>query len=141
MIRTLTSWLESHGRDGAALLLRLGVSSFMIVNHGWPKLMKFPEKHMTFSDPLGVSPSVSMALAIFGELVCPALIALGLGTRFAALPAIFTMLVAAVVVHSDAIFTKGEAALMYALAFGAILLLGAGRFSVDALLKRRGLGG
>lgn len=132
----LLSVLERHGRDAASFVLRVGFGLFMAVNHGWPKLLKFPDKHLTFSDPLGVTPTVSMVLAIFGELVCPALLIAGLFTRLAAVPAAFTLAVAAIVVHKDDRFGDGEHAFLFAIAFGAIALLGAGRFSVDHVLRR-----
>ena len=137
MLSSWTSWLDKHGRDGAALVLRLGFSFFLAANHGLPKLLKFADKHLTFADPLGVSPTVSMALAIFGELVCPILVAVGLLTRLAALPALITMFVAGVLVHDEDILGKGEPALVFGLGYLAILLLGGGRFSLDALVRRR----
>ena len=136
-LHALQSTLERHGRDVAALVLRVGFSLFMVLNHGWPKLLKFPAKHLTFSDPLGVTPTVSMALAVFGELVCPLLILVGLLTRLASVPAAFTMFIAAVVVHKDDRLGDGEHALLYAIAFAAIFLLGPGRFSLDRVFKKR----
>jgi putative oxidoreductase len=132
----LKSWLDKNGKDVAALLLRVGFAGFLAMNHGWGKLMSFGEKHGTFPDPLHITPTLSMAATIGGELVFPLLVLVGAFTRLAALPTVFTLGVAALFVHSDSVLDKGEHALLYVLAFAAIALLGPGRFSVDGMRGR-----
>jgi putative oxidoreductase len=122
--------------DLALLLLRVGTGAFMAINHGWPKLSSFTENADKFADPLGVSPPVSLALAIVGELVCPLLLLCGLATRVAAVLAAITMSVAAFGAHADAPLTKGEHALLYAVVFTALAVAGGGRFTLDRLLFR-----
>ncbi len=133
----LKSLLEKYGNDVALLMLRVGFGGFLAVNHGWTKLMTWGPKHPTFADPLGVGHPTSMALAIFGELVCSMLIVLGLGTRVAAVPALITMLVAALGVHKDSVFGDGEHALLYGAAFVALILAGGGRYSLDRVVSVR----
>lgn len=113
------------------LVLRVGAGATMAIAHGLPKLQSFAEKSSSFPDPLGVGSSVSMALAIFGELVCGALIAAGLFTRLAAIPFGITMTVAAFITHGADPFQKKELALMYLVMAIAIALLGPGRWSLD----------
>lgn len=113
------------------LLLRVAFGGLMIVNHGWGKLMSFSEKKGGFPDPLSVGNELSMALAIVGEVFAPALIVAGLATRLSAIPAAFTMAVAAFVVHASDPLAKKEMALVYFAAFLAIALLGPGRWSLD----------
>jgi len=60
-------------------------------------------------------------------------------TRFAAAPVVFTMIVAAFVVHGSDPWTMGagaskEPALLFAFVFLALIFTGAGKFSVDGLL-------
>lgn len=127
---------QRHGHDLATLLLRLAAGGFMAIAHGWPKLMSFAEKKDSFMALFGLPSPLSLALCIFGELVCGVLLLLGLGTRFAAVPYAITMLVAAFVAHSDSPFGKGEHALLFATMGLALLFLGPGRFSVDGVLGR-----
>jgi len=129
--------LRVWGTPVGLLLLRVVFGLFLALNHGWPKLATFAEKAETFPDPLGVGGPVSLALAIFGELVCAGLVVIGLATRIAAIPAALTMLVAALVIHADSRFGDGEHALLFAGAFIAIACLGPGPISLDALLPRR----
>ena len=93
------------------LIFRTGPAAMMLT-HGIPKLMSFQERADSFPDPLGVGSPLSLSLAILGELICPVLIIAGLLTRLAALPALITMLVAALVVHGSHPFAKQELALL-----------------------------
>lgn len=130
-------FVQTHGAPMSALVLRVGAGGFLVMNHGWPKLMTWGANYASFADPLGVSHPVSLALTIFGELVCGLLIVVGLVTRWAALPAIITMLVAAFIVHHGKTFSDGEHALLYAIAFTAIALLGPGPWSVDGVIRKK----
>ena len=65
------------------LVLRLGIAGQLALVHGWSKLTSYQEMVATFPDPLGVSPHLSLGLAVFGEFFCSALVALGLWTRIA----------------------------------------------------------
>lgn len=118
------------------LLLRLGTGLSMALGHGWGKLQSWSELSKTFPDPLGIGSTYSLAGALLGELVGPVMIALGLGTRVAAIPAAFTMGVAVFVIHAADPFAKQEKALLFLLAFVAILFTGAGRYSLDAKLGK-----
>jgi putative oxidoreductase len=117
------------------LVLRVVFSALMIVNHGWGKLTSFSEKHASFADPIGLGPSVSMALAVVGEFVAPLFLIVGFGTRIAAVPAAITMFVAAFITHSDSILDKGEKALLFGFAFLVVGLCGPGKYSLDARRK------
>ena len=131
---------DARGRqlaDVGLLFLRVSAGGMMALGHGLPKLLAFSEKAATFSDPLGVGSTMSLTLAIFGELVCSLLVVAGVATRLTALPVVFTMFVAALVVHADDPWSKKEFALLYAVPFIALALLGPGRFSVDGLRARR----
>ncbi|HSL17849.1 MAG TPA: DoxX family protein [Methylomirabilota bacterium] len=123
--------------DIGLLILRLGVGSFMLVAHGWGKLANFGELTTTFPDPIGLGPTVSLVLAVFAEAVCALLVVLGLGTRFAAVPLLVTMLVAAFVVHADDPWSKQEFALLYAIPFLTLIFTGGGRFALERLISFR----
>ena len=106
----------------------------MAILHGWDKLMNFSNYSGQFIKFLGLSQSISLGLAIFGELVCAALLAIGLFTRFAALGAGITMAVAFWIGHGGKLTgpTPGEVAFLYLGAFAALFLAGGGKYSVDA---------
>ena len=122
--------------DVGLLLLRVWFGGAFALAHGLPKAQKRLAGNFEFADPLGLGAGVSLALAVFGELVCGLLIAAGLYTRLAAVPAVFTMAVAAFVTHWADAFGKKELALLYGVAFLAIALCGPGRYSVDAAMGR-----
>lgn len=145
MIRKIHSKLESWLTDArratlqalGLLALRLGVGGGMLLGHGLGKLQAYGEKADSFPDPLGVGSPVSMALAIFAEVVCSLLVVLGLTTRAALLPLITTMLVALLIVHGGDPWAKKELAFVYLTGFTSLLFLGPGRFSFDNLITKR----
>ncbi len=118
------------------LLFRVAFGGFMLLGHGWSKLTAFSENAGGFPDPLGIGNEVSMAAAIFSEVVCAALVVLGLATRIAVLPLVFTMVVAAGVVHGGDPFASRELALIYLTAFALLFFTGAGRLSMDQLFNK-----
>jgi len=117
------------------LVLRLGVGLMMFFSHGLGKLMGGLELAKKFPDPLGVGSQLSWFLAMGAETVCALLIVLGLMTRLASIPLAVTMLVAAFVVHGDDPFQKKEFALLYLVPFITLALSGAGKFSLDSVLR------
>ncbi len=117
------------------LILRLAAGGMMLT-HGYPKFLKLISGNFAFGDPIGLGPEVSLVLTVFAEFVCSILIVLGLFTRLAAIPLIFTMLVAVFLVHGADPFSKQELGLMYAAMFTCIGLLGPGKFSIDSLRGR-----
>lgn len=131
MIKFLQS---DNSRNWAALVLRL--SAALMLLHGWPKMMNFGEKSETFSDPIGIGHSGSLALTIFAEVFCTAFVVVGLFTRVATLPVIICMGVAAFFVHHGDPVAEREAALSYLALFVAIFFLGGGRYSADSYLRK-----
>ena len=129
-----TSW-STNANDIASLLLRLSLGLLML-SHGIPKMMKLLNGNMEFGDPLGIGSPASLFLAVFAEVICSILIIIGFSTRLALIPLITTMVVAAFIVHkNDPLGTK-ELALIYLFGYFALFLLGSGKYSVDARLKK-----
>ena len=127
--------MKSNNYDLGLLVLRLGFSALMLT-HGIPKLQMLIEgKGAEFPAVLGLPGAAALVLAVIGELVAPILIILGWKTKLASIFPIITMAVAAFVVHGSDPFGKKEFPLLYLFGFLAILLMGAGRFSIDG---RRG---
>jgi len=123
--------------DTVLLLVRLCIGPFMLT-HGIPKLMRFfGDDPVRFSDPVGLGVLPSLVLAIFAEVICSVLLTLGLFTRWATLPLIVTMSVAAFVVHLDDGFGSMEMALLYLLVYLFLFAAGPGKYSMDHRLFRK----
>lgn len=112
------------------LLLRVGIGSLMLV-HGVAKIQGFGELAGEFPDPIGLGSRLSLLLAMGAEVGCSVLLIAGAGTRFAAIPLVFTMLVALFVVHAEDPWNVKELAATYLLVYVSLLLTGPGRFSLD----------
>lgn len=121
----------------ALLLLRLVAGSFMLT-HGIGKFSTlFGVDPIQFPDPIGIGATASLALTVFSEVFCSILLILGLATRFAAIPLIITMLVAAFIMHANDGFGKQELPLIYTTVYLVIALLGAGKISIDNWIYSR----
>jgi putative oxidoreductase len=125
--------LEDLGKLGA----RLTFGGVMLVSHGIPKLMGFSQLMNSFPDPLGIGNSLSLGLAIFAEVLCALLLALGLFTRLTAVPLAFTMVVAGVFVHASDPWKRKELAFIYLFGYIICALLGSGKLSLDFLLRKK----
>lgn len=112
------------------LLLRLSSGGLMIT-HGYGKFMNVITGDLSFADPIGLGPEISLILAAFSEFICAILIMFGLYTRLATVPLILTMLVAAFIQHGDDPLAQKEKALLFATGYLVLFFTGAGRYSVD----------
>ena len=122
------------------LVLRICIAAFMLT-HGWPKLSRlFAGGEIQFGDPLGLGPALSLVLVVFAEFLCSILIGIGLGTRLATIPLMFTMLVAAFIAHGPDPFGRKETALMYFLFYLTLLVTGSRKYSIDYLISGKGKG-
>jgi putative oxidoreductase len=118
----------------AYALLRV-VAGLMFAFHGYQKLFGGE------TPPVGSQMWLGAVIELFGGL----LIAVGLGTVYAAFLASGTMAVAYAQFHwkgaLDANFfpinNKGELALLYCVVFFYFAFRGSGRYSMDATLRRR----
>jgi len=122
--------------DLILLLLRVTYGSLLLFGHGLPKLLAFSEKAALFQDPLGISPQLSMALAIFAEVFCSAGVILGVLTRWAAIPPAIMLSVALFFVHTPGPWAAKELALLYVVPFLCLIIMGGGRLTLDRLFRR-----
>ena len=128
--------------DLSLLLLRLTFGGLMLINHGWGKMARFAaDGPVQFGDPIGLGPEISLGLTVFAEVICAALLVLGLFTRWAAVPLLITMLVAAFVVHGSDPFGDKEAALLFAVPYLVLFLMGGGAYALDRFIGRRSVEG
>ena len=123
--------------DAGLLLFRLFVGLALAWGHGINKLP--PSEGFTSGVvEMGFPAPVAFAWAAgIAEFVGGHLIALGLLTRPGALFAAITMCVAAFIRQAGDPFTDIEKALLFLAATVLLLLTGAGRYSVDAVIRRR----
>jgi putative oxidoreductase len=120
--------------DLALLLLRVWIGLALLINHGWGKLMHFSAMAGKLPDPLHVGATANLTLIVFAEVVCAALLVLGLATRLAALIIAIELAIAFCLVHHAKLAAgpgNGELAFMYLAPLVAIFFGGAGKFAVD----------
>lgn len=131
------------------LALRVLVASMMLFGHGLPKLREYSASRDLFPVPdffplSLMSPQVSLIATITAEFGAALLIILGLATRPAAFLLGFTMVVAVFEIKQGApwfvnpptVYDAKELGLMYLIPMIAIILSGAGLFSLDSLLYK-----
>ena len=139
-------------RDATASLglfaLRAMVGLMMLIGHGIPKIQNFQvilKKGFYQPDffPLNLmSKQIILGMTVSAEVVASLLLILGLATRPAAFIFGFAMVVAAFGAHGTAPWFSGgpgpskELALMYLIPVIAVLLAGAGGYSLDAAIYK-----
>lgn len=116
----------------ATLLMRLGFGA-LLINIGYQKLKNFESIKPKFISFLGIGQGVSLGLVVFAELICAALVLIGLFTRFAAIPVVIVLSVALFMAHKGLIFGEGQSAALFLFGYLAILILGPGKISVDGM--------
>lgn len=123
--------------DIVLLIVRLFIG-FAMLSHGYPKLQTLLEGgDIKFFDFLGLGSKISLGLTVFAEFVCSIFLILGLFTRIAVGFLIFTMIIAGFVVHGADPFDKKEMSLLYLAIYLLIMVLGAGRFSIDGMIEKK----
>ncbi len=128
---------SSIPKDIILLAVRVFVG-FAMLSHGFPKLqMLLAGGKIEFFDFMGLGPQVSLILTVFAEFVCSILLILGLFTRVALGFLIFTMIIAGFVVHGADPFEKREMSLVYLSVYLLLMVIGAGKVSVDHMIERR----
>jgi uncharacterized membrane protein YphA (DoxX/SURF4 family) len=130
-------------RSVAIAILRVGSASLLTGQHLWPQVVA--GYHRVWEQaPWALVGELSARGIPFAEIVAPPAaalafasgvsLALGMLTRAAAL-----LLIALVAAAFPAAWAAGqaEAAILYVIAFAALVLLGGGHFSLDALFALR----
>lgn len=122
--------------DVGLLIMRLWAGLAMAYAHGWPKLANFSDRADSFADPLGVGSFMSLTLTVGAEFFASILLALGLATRLLSIPLLFTMFVAAFIVHAGDPFGDRELALFFGAAYLMLIFTGPGKYSLDHIVKK-----
>lgn len=114
----------------AVFLLRI-FSCLFLLTHGFPKIMKVINGNMSFGDPIGLGPEISLVLSAFAEGICSLFVLLGWKTRLAVIPLIINMSVVVFFAHAGDPFGHKETGLLYLLIFVVLFITGAGKYSLD----------
>lgn len=122
-------------------LLARVVIGVVFVKSGWGKLHNLDQVIAFFTD-LGIpAPEIQAPFVAGTELVCGALVLVGLATRFAAIPLIGTMGVAIATAlwpnidGPNALF--GTAEFLYIVLLAGLVIGGGGKLALDAWIGRR----
>lgn len=124
--------------DLGLLVLRLWLGGSLLMLHGLGKIERLMADEIAFSSVFGLSPSVSLALAVLGEVIAPVLLMVGFASRWAAALCAITMVTAFTVAHGGALSGEGSGELpfVFLAGFAALVLTGPGRFSIDGAQAR-----
>lgn len=126
-----------HNPDLGSLIFRLSIGGIMAFAHGLGKLPP-AEQFITGVESLGFPAPLFFAWAAsLSEFLGGILIITGLYTRYAALFLGFTMAVAAFKAHALDPFNVKEMALLYLTCCVLLFLQGAGKFSLDHILRKK----
>jgi putative oxidoreductase len=122
------------------LAIRVIFGFILCYYYGLDQIKNFSHLQNVFPDPLHIGHRISFILALFAELICSLLLALGFLTRFAALVLVIYFVVAEFLVHKGHVAMMNgvlhEQAWLYLGAFIAILMVGPGRISVDGAMGK-----
>lgn len=128
------------GTDLGLLLLRASFGLSLFLKHGLEKLTSFTHMAQVFPDPLHLGAHMSLTIAAMSDVLAAVLLVAGLATRPAALFIAGNIGVAWIFVHHAQFFGSdsdhGELCVLYLCGFLSLAFSGAGRFSIDALLRR-----
>lgn len=129
--------MERVRLDLGLLFLRLGGAGLLLAVHGLPKALHFRQQLGLIEDPLHLGAWPTLGFAVFAEVLCPLLIALGWATRLACLPILGLLLIALLVVHPQWSLEEGQFGWLLLVLFGTLALTGPGRYSLAARLASR----
>jgi putative oxidoreductase len=141
--RILNAKFVPTSSDAGLLVLRVATGFILFMRHGWEKVSRLTLINPTFPDPLHIGHSATWTLALLSDGICSLLIIAGVGTRWLSAYCFFNIFVAWALVHHFTFLGKspaadhGELIALYLGAFAALMVAGAGRFSVDALLLEK----
>ena len=121
--------------DAGLLILRIVAGLSLALAHGLGKVPP-SEGFVGMVEGLGLPGFLAWG-AMFAEFVCALLLVVGLLTRPAALFIVINMTVVVLLAHAGDPFGDREKGLLFGVIALTFLLAGAGRYSIDALLRRR----
>lgn len=133
-LEALLPWLQSALQLGLRLYM---AKAFFLA--GLTKIRDWETTLLLFTDEYKVpllSPPLAAVMGTGGELVLPALLALGLAGRFGA-TGLFFMNIVAVISYPSLAEAARQEHFYWGVMLAVLLLFGSGRFSVDGTLLKR----
>jgi putative oxidoreductase len=118
-------------KDKGLLVFRVIAAFAIIKAHGLPKLLHFQETLQHIPDPLGMGTTFSAYIAVFTNVFCALLVALGLFTRMAAFFIFSLTITGLLLVHFNDSSKIQDVPLIYSIVFGYIAYIGSGKYSLD----------
>jgi putative oxidoreductase len=132
---------DSRAADLGLLVLRLFAGLSLALAHGLGKIPPSDRFIMGVAEMGLPFPGLFAVLSAVAEFGCGLLLALGLLTRPAAFLVAGNMLIVSLLAHAGDPFGIREKPILFGMVALLFLLAGAGRYSLDALLRGRGGGG
>lgn len=120
----------------ALLMFRGFVSLELIIVHGFKKIGIGVETSEIIPNPLGLPEHLNGFFAIAANIVFPIFVIFGLLTRLATLPILAVTLTGYFVLHANDTLLVRDVPFMYSVVFLFILVIGPGKFSIDALIHK-----
>ncbi len=133
----LFSEIGSRTNNIALLLFRVVFAIELMLVHGLKKIDVNGRDAEVIPNPIGFPDWFNQAFATGAMLVFPFFILIGLFTRFAALPALAITLTGYFVVHAHDALAEKDGPFTYSIMLLLIVVLGAGKYSVDNYLTKQ----
>jgi putative oxidoreductase len=130
MNATIFSRVAANSTDIGLLYLRVCASVLVLIVHGLPKVGHYQREAAVIEDPFHLGKKLTIAFAIFAEVICPVLMIAGIGTRLSALPVMIVTAIALLRVHPEWRIDQAQFAWMLLILFGTIAIAGPGRYAL-----------
>lgn len=114
------------------LFLRVSAALLLLQIHGLPKLLNWSTELQRIEDPFGLGPTLTLAMAVFAEVLCPILLILGIFARLACLPVLAVLGVALLMVHPEWTLEEAQFAWLYTVLFAGLAITGPGAWVFKA---------
>lgn len=123
------------------LFLRVSAAVLLLQIHGLPKLLNWSTELQRIEDPFGLGATLTLAMAVFAEVICPVLLILGVFARLACLPVLAVLGVALVVVHPEWSLEQAQFAWLFTVLYAGLAITGPGAWSIKTpvLLPKRNI--
>jgi putative oxidoreductase len=136
-VRSLNSFPTHTIFNWAMLLFRVLLSIEMIRVHGFRKLGIGVSEPELIPNPYHLPEAFNDTFVVLATLFFPMLVLCGFCTRLATIPTLVVTITSYFISHSNDTGLIKEMSILYGLAFSLILMLGAGKYSVDNYMYKK----
>ena len=121
--------------DFGLLLLRVWLGLSLFVLHGIEKVFGFSDMLAHAPDPIHIGALPSLMYATLSDGICSILVMLGLFTRISSLIIAINVFVVFAFMRGFSFAGNGQLVYVYLGGYLAIFAAGAGKYSIDSLMK------